>query len=106
MPGAQQPPYKEQLCYGWNLTDVPEKILETVNRKLQIKYMMMVAREYQRAMNITRASKVGQDNMLQSLSAQIEAGWSEQKIRQSWEPALSHFKTIRKKYLLYPDFKG
>jgi uncharacterized protein YbbC (DUF1343 family) len=35
---------------------------------------------------------------------QIRNGEPEAAIRRSWEPALSEFKKIRKKYLLYPDF--
>lgn len=40
-----------------------------------------------------------------SLRKQIEAGLSEKQIRESWQPKLNEFKTIRKKYLLYPDFE-
>jgi uncharacterized protein YbbC (DUF1343 family) len=38
------------------------------------------------------------------LRHQIEKGIPEEQIRASWEPALSHYKEMRKKYLLYPDF--
>ena len=40
-----------------------------------------------------------------ALAQQISTGCSEEKIRASWEPALSNFKKIRKKYLLYEDFE-
>ncbi|HEY1021224.1 MAG TPA: DUF1343 domain-containing protein, partial [Flavisolibacter sp.] len=33
---------------------------------------------------------------------QIMEGKSEKEIRDSWEPGLSHYKLMRKKYLLYP----
>ena len=36
------------------------------------------------------------------LKKQIIAGKSEEEIRQSWEPGLSQYKLMRKKYLLYP----
>ena len=36
---------------------------------------------------------------------QIKNGESEKEIRKSWQPALDHYKKIRKKYLLYKDFK-
>jgi uncharacterized protein YbbC (DUF1343 family) len=39
------------------------------------------------------------------LRKQIQAGLPEEEIRRSWQPALNDFKTIRKKYLLYPDFE-
>ena len=35
--------------------------------------------------------------------AQIMAGASEEEIRASWEPALSEYKKMRVKYILYPD---
>lgn len=38
-----------------------------------------------------------------SLRKQIEARWTEEQIRQSWQPGLENFRKIRKKYLLYPD---
>jgi uncharacterized protein YbbC (DUF1343 family) len=36
---------------------------------------------------------------------QIKNGVSEKDIRKSWEPELSNYKKIRKKYLLYKDFE-
>jgi hypothetical protein len=36
---------------------------------------------------------------------QIKDGKTEVQIRQSWQPGLTKFKAIRKKYLLYPDFE-
>jgi uncharacterized protein YbbC (DUF1343 family) len=33
---------------------------------------------------------------------QVIAGKSEQEIRATWEPGLSKYKKMRKKYLLYP----
>jgi uncharacterized protein YbbC (DUF1343 family) len=40
-----------------------------------------------------------------SLREQIIAGKNEEEIRASWQPGLEQFKKIRKKYLLYSDFK-
>jgi len=37
------------------------------------------------------------------LRKQIQAGVPEQQIRKTWEPALTAFKEIRKKYLLYDE---
>ena len=37
----------------------------------------------------------------EELRKQIEQGNTEKQIRASWEPALSNFKTMRLKYLLY-----
>ena len=37
----------------------------------------------------------------EDLRKQIVRGKSEEEIRQSWEPGLSQYKIMRKKYLLY-----
>ena len=37
------------------------------------------------------------------LRKQIEAGISEEEIRATWKEGIDRFKTIRKKYLIYPD---
>ncbi len=37
------------------------------------------------------------------LEDQIRNGWSEEEIRETWEPALTDYKVLREKYLLYPD---
>ncbi len=40
-----------------------------------------------------------------NLMLQIQNGESEKEIRKSWQIDIAKFKTIRKKYLLYPDFE-
>jgi uncharacterized protein YbbC (DUF1343 family) len=40
-----------------------------------------------------------------ALMQQIKDGKTETEIRKSWAPALSEFKKIRKKYLMYDDFE-
>jgi uncharacterized protein YbbC (DUF1343 family) len=39
------------------------------------------------------------------LREQIQQGYSEETIRQSWKEDIEEFKATRKKYLLYPDFE-
>lgn len=38
------------------------------------------------------------------LRYQISTGMPEEQIRKGWQPELDHFKEVRKKYLIYPDF--
>ena len=37
------------------------------------------------------------------LRKQIEQGLTEEEIRATWQPALNRFKTLRQRYLIYPD---
>jgi uncharacterized protein YbbC (DUF1343 family) len=39
------------------------------------------------------------------LKQQLKDGTSEEEIRKSWEPGLTQFRAVRKKYLLYEDFE-
>lgn len=101
--GAKDPKLKDQLCYGWNLSGTPQQVLKEVNNKVQLKWLMEAYRLFPDKekfflKGFTRLA--GNDVLMQ----QIKDGKSESEIRKSWEPALSNYKAIRKKYLLYKDF--
>lgn len=110
--GAKQPKLKGQLCYGWDLSGSTSEVLNLVDNKVQIKWLMDAYKLFPQKDSFFIMPKSG--NMEQSfftklagnneLWQQIKAGKSEEEIRASWEPKLGEFKTIRKKYLLYEDF--
>jgi uncharacterized protein YbbC (DUF1343 family) len=111
--GAKSSKHYGQTCYGWNLSGTPQQVLEKVNNKVQLKWLMDAYRLFPDKDSFFIVPKSG--NMEQSffdklagnneLWQQIKNGVSEKEIRASWEPALSNYKKIRKKYLLYKDFK-
>lgn len=41
----------------------------------------------------------------ETLYQQINDGWTEEQLIQGWQSDIEHYKSIRKKYLLYPDFE-
>ncbi|MCC9165707.1 exo-beta-N-acetylmuramidase NamZ family protein [Pontibacter harenae] len=96
MPGAMEPPYKGQTCYGLDLTNPADAQPFTLIYLLDF---------YQ---NSTQKDKFF-NNFFEKLAGtaklrqQIIAGKTETEIRASWEPALSNYKQLRKQYLLYPD---
>ncbi|TPE42874.1 exo-beta-N-acetylmuramidase NamZ family protein [Pontibacter mangrovi] len=96
-PGATNPPHKDEVCYGKDLTNVE------VADKIDLAYLLDM---YQ---NSTNQEKFF-NNFFERLAGttklreQVIAGKTEAEIRASWEPALSNYKTMRKQYLLYPDF--
>jgi uncharacterized protein YbbC (DUF1343 family) len=95
-PGAMEPPYKGQTCYGKDLTD------PTTAQPFTLAYLIDFYK------NSTEQDKFF-NNFFEKLAGtselrkQIIAGKTEAEIRASWEPALANYKTLRKKYLLYPD---
>jgi uncharacterized protein YbbC (DUF1343 family) len=111
--GAKNSKLYGQVCYGWDLSGTPEEVLEKVDNKVQLKWLIEAYKLFSDKDNFFLLPKSGK--MEQSfftklagnndLWQQIKSGKSEKEIRTSWEPKLSEFKKIRKKYLLYEDFE-
>lgn len=110
--GAKNSKHFGEICYGWNLSGTVKEVLKEVDGKIQLKWLLNAYQLFPDKDNFFILPKSG--NMEQSffnklagnngLWQQIKEGKSEEEIRKSWEPELSNFKKIRKKYLLYPDF--
>ena len=110
--GAKNSKNYGKVCYGWDLSGTPEEVLNKVDNRVQLKWLMEAYRLFPKKDSFFIIPKSG--NMEQSffnklagnneLWQQIRDGVPEETIRKSWEPKLSAFKLIRKKYLLYEDF--
>jgi len=97
-PGSPTPPQNGKLCYGLDLHQVN---LDSPTG-FTVRYLIDF---YQQSTD--KAHFFGKYfeelSGTASLRQQIIAGKSEVEIRKSWEPGLSQFKEMRKKYLLYPE---
>ncbi len=113
MDGAKTPKLQDQLCYGWDLSGTNEEVLKKVNGRVQIKWLLEAYRLFPDKNSFFILPKTGkaEDCFFNKLAGnstfmqQVKDGKTEEEIRKSWEPALSNFKAIRKKYLLYKDFE-
>jgi len=98
-PGSTSPPQNGKLCYGQDLRQVGDI-------GFTLRYLLDY---YQQSTNKEKffLSDRGFDRLMGTATVrqQIIAGKSEAEIRQGWEPGLTAYKAMRKKYLLYPDFK-
>lgn len=105
MPGATDPPYKEQPCKGYDLRK-PNKELNTEMKGLNLKYLRkmyaLTTDKDKFFFNPDFFDKLAGTDMLRK---QIIAGKTESEIRASWQPALKEYKVIRRKYVLYKDFE-
>jgi uncharacterized protein YbbC (DUF1343 family) len=109
--GAKNSKLYGQLCYGWDLSGSIEEVRKKVDNKLQLKWLIEAYKlfpEKDKFFILPKSGKMEESffNKLagnNELWQQIRDGKSEAEIRKSWEPALSTFKKIRKKYLLYAD---
>lgn len=103
-PGASSsnisPKHMDRLCYGINLQHIP---IDTLYRKDRIDLSWLI--DAYETMNRSDFFIPFIDKLAgtDSLRKQIKAGWSEEQIRESWEPQMEKYKQMRKKYLLYSD---
>lgn len=107
IPGKSETPlHQNQACYGLDLRKYNTKELRK-NGKISLKWMIELFNAYpdkSKFFDRTVSKQVANIDLLAGVSAfkeQILAGKTEQEIRQSWEPGLSGYKVMRKKYLLY-----
>jgi len=103
MPGAQTPLYQGQKCNGYDLSNFGTIMVKNY-QKIYIFWLKGMYKDYPDKANFFNSyfrNLAGTD----VLQKQIEQGMPEEEIRKSWEPGISAFLKIRKKYLLYPDFK-
>ena len=101
--GAKSSKHYGEVCYGWNLSGTPQHVLNEIDNKVQLKWLINAYKLFpEKDSFFLRGFNrlAGNDVLIQ----QIKNGVSEADIRKSWEPALSDFKKIRKKYLLYKDY--
>ncbi len=99
---AKEPKYKGVECHGYNLVDFGSQYMKNL-KKIYLFWLIG-----------TYGSTPDKEHFFDqnfnfhagnaTLKQQIKEGKSEDEIRKTWQPAIQTFKTIRKKYLLYPDF--
>lgn len=99
--GANNPPLKNQICYGLDLRDsTRQNKLNEIDLKTLINiYHLFPNKEIFFLKNNFFDKLAGNS----SLRNDIIMGKSEKEIRNSWQDDLKIFKDIRKKYLLYSD---
>lgn len=103
MPGATDPPLKGQLCFGIDLSAASVDSLWTT-RHMDLSILCRVVGQ----MGVQVLFKPSFFDRLAGgpvLREQLMRGMTEAEIRATWQPDLAAFNVVRKKYLLYPDFK-
>lgn len=104
--GAKNSKCFYQTCYGWSIEGSEQDILNRLNGKIQLNYLLDAYQLFP-----GKDSFFLKNNFINKLAGngelakQVITGKTAAEIRKSWEPALSGFKSIRKKYLLYEDFE-
>jgi uncharacterized protein YbbC (DUF1343 family) len=102
-PGAKNPKYKGMKCYGVDLRNKNIGELQSAG-KIDLSHLIYAYKSLRKGKYFFNSyfNILAGNNTLKS---QIIKGLTEEQIRSSWQNNLANFKTIRKKYLLYPDFE-
>lgn len=104
---SETPLHMNEVCYGLDLRDYDVQQLRQ-KRQINLGWMIELYNAYPQKEKFFDSSYSRQMGVIERLAGvadfrkQIEGGWSEEKIRETWQPGLAAYKEMRKKYLLYP----
>lgn len=104
---AETPLHQDQACYGLDLREFDTAHFRKTGR-IQIEWMIELYKAYpakDKFFDRSQSKQMGNIDYLAGVyefRKQIESGATAEEIRASWEPGLSQYKEMRKKYLLYP----
>ncbi|GAB4237730.1 MAG: hypothetical protein Tsb0034_13040 [Ekhidna sp.] len=93
MEGAKWPPYEEERCYGISWTGQSPTYGFSLKPLIEAYHKMDTTGFFN-----SYFKRLAGTDLLQK---QIEDGWTEAEIRETWRRDLDTFKALRKKYLLY-----
>jgi len=103
LPGARNPPLLGQHCNGFDLSRI--NVARETGNRWSLRWVLKAYSLFPDKAHFFNGNGSTFDRLAGNaiLEEQIAQGLTEEEIRKSWEPALSNFKRIRKKYLMYAD---
>lgn len=105
MQSALHPPHEGKKCYGKLVAPDVSETLTAIDNKMRINWIIEAYNAHPDTAKFFTpffTTLAGTTRLRQ----QIQAGMSEKQIRKTWEKELAAFRKVRKKYLLYPDFRN
>ncbi len=105
---SETPLHMNKVCYGLDLRkyDINQS---RKTKQINISWMLELYAAFpdkERFFDFKQSNQINDIAKLvgtHDFKKQVMSGVSESEIRKSWEPGLSNYKTMRKKYLLYKD---
>jgi uncharacterized protein YbbC (DUF1343 family) len=104
---SETPLHQNDICYGLDLRKYNTNEFRKTGQ-INLKWLIEMYQAYsykEKFFDYKQSRQIGNFDKLAGttlLKEQIIAGKSEKEIRESWEPGLTNFKELRKKYVLYP----
>ena len=94
--GAKYPKHENRKCFGWDMHKT------TFGKELNLSYLIDSYRQYAVKKKPFFNSFFDQLSGTKDLRKQIELGWTESQIKETWTKGLEEFNKVRQLYLLYP----
>jgi len=94
--GAKYPKHENEVCCGWDLREVE------FDAGIHLDHLIETYHQYDvKGISFFNSffDKLAGSNQLR---IQIEAGWTSEQIKESWQEGLDAFKKKRQNYLIYP----
>lgn len=102
-PGAMNPPQLGKRCRGIDLSGLDELQIKA-KKYIDLSYLIQFYQNYPNKESFFLAGlffdKLAGSSKLREM---IQSGYTEQQIKDTWQPGLNEFKKVRKKYLIYED---
>ncbi|WP_192822663.1 exo-beta-N-acetylmuramidase NamZ domain-containing protein [Rufibacter sp. LB8] len=104
---SETPLHMNEVCYGLDLRNYDVEQLRQ-KRQINLGWMIELYNAYPQKEKFFDSSYSRQMGVIErlygtaDLRKYLAEGWSEEKIRETWQPGLAAYKEMRKKYLLYP----
>src|SRR5687768_15365144 len=105
---AETPLFADQVCYGLDLRNYDVSLL-LKRKKINLQWIMELYKASPEKEKFFDSKQSNQMNTIEiqighaAFRQQIIDGVPEEEIRKTWEPGLSQYKIMRKKYLIYKD---
>lgn len=93
--GAKKPLHEGKVCFGEDLSKHPDLNVFRLEWLLKAYKQSVKQKSFFEPFFVKLAGT-------KNLQAQIEAGWTEEQIRETWQKGLTDFKKRRQPYLIYP----
>ena len=106
---AETPLFMNMECFGIDMRNYDTDSLRS-SGKINIKWVLDLYKAHPKKENFFNSRLSNQTMPIERLIGvsafrnQVINGDSEEAIRKSWEPGLTQFKALRKKYLIYKDW--
>ncbi len=103
---SETPLHQDKTCYGLDLQKYNTNKIRNLG-ELNLSWLIELYKAYpykEKFFDYKQSNQMGNFDKLagtETLKQQIIAGKTEEEIRLSWEPGLSQYKIMRRKYLLY-----